>query len=75
MERKQNNGERCKIVQDFLLTIKDADERTACYMYLHNYRDDAVRKQLKISREKLQEIKAEIRRKLVAAGIRAHSSE
>ena len=71
MERKQNNGERCKIVQDFLLTIKDADERTTCYMYLHNYRDDAVRKQLKISQRRLDEIKAELRRRLIAAGIGA----
>ena len=71
MERRQNNGERCKIVQDFLLTIKDADERTACYMYLHNYRDGAVRKQLKISQRRLDEIKAELRRRLIAAGIGA----
>ena len=71
MERRQNNGERCKIVQDFLLTIKDADERTACYMYLHNYRDVAVRKQLKISQRRLDEIKAELRRRLIAAGIGA----
>ena len=70
MERRQNNGERCKIVQDFLLTIKDDAERTVCYMFLHNYRDAAVCKQLKISRKRLQEIKAEIRRKLVAAGIK-----
>lgn len=75
MERRQNNGERCKIVQDFLLTIKDDAERTVCYMYLHNYRDGAVCRQLKISRKKLQEIKTEIRRKLVAAGIRTNSSE
>ena len=73
MERRQNNGERCKIVQDFLLTIKDDAERTVCYMYLHNYRDTAVCRQLKISRKKLQEIKAEIRRKLVAAGIKMYS--
>ena len=71
MERRQNNGERCKIVQDFLLTIKDDTERTVCYMYLHNYRDDAVRKQLKISQRRLDEIKAELRRRLIAAGIRA----
>ena len=69
MERRQNNGERCKIVQDFLLTIKDADERTACYMYMHGYRDGAVCRQLKISRERLREIKAEIRRRMIAAGI------
>ena len=71
MERRQNNGERCKIVQDFLLTIKDADERTVCYMYLHNYRDAAVRKQLKISQRRLDEIKAELRRRLIAAGLGA----
>ena len=71
MERRQNTGERCKIVQDFLLTIKDDTERTVCYMYLHNYRDGAVRKQLKISQRRLDEIKAELRRRLIAAGIRA----
>ena len=71
MERRQNNGERCRIVQEFLLTIKDDAERTACYMYLHNYRDGAVCRQLKISRKRLEEIKAELRRRLIAAGIRA----
>ena len=75
MERRQNTGERCKIVQDFLLTIKDDAERTVCYMYLHNYRDVAVRKQLKISQRRLDEIKAELRRRLIAAGIRVNSSE
>ena len=69
MERRQNNGERCKIVQDFLLTIKDDAERMVCYMYMHGYRDGAVCRQLKISRERLREIKAEIRRRMIAAGI------
>ena len=73
MERRQNNGERCKIVQDFLLTIKDDVERTVCYMYMHGYRDGAVCRQLKISRERLREIKAEIRRRMTAAGIRAEA--
>ena len=58
-------------MQDFLLTIKDDTERTVCYMYLHNYRDGAVRKQLKISQRRLDEIKAELRRRLIAAGIGA----
>ena len=69
MERRQNNGERCRIVQDFLLTIKDDVERTVCYMYMHGCRDGAVCRQLKISRERLREIKAEIRRIMIAAGI------
>ena len=70
MERRQNIGERCKIVRDFLLTIKDDAERTVCYMYLHNYRDTAVCKQLKITKPRLAEIKAELRRRLIAAGIK-----
>ena len=73
MERRQKNGERCKIVQDFLLTIKDDVERTVCYMYMHGYHDGAVCRQLKISRERLREIKAEIRRRMIAAGIRAEA--
>ena len=73
MERRQNNGERCKIVQDFLLTVKDDVERTVCYMYMHGYRDAAVCKQLKISAQRLDEIKAEIRRRMIAAGIRAEA--
>ena len=70
MERRQNNGERCKIVQDFLQTVEDATERLVCFMFLHNYRDGEVCKQLKITRKRLQEIKDAIERKLVTAGIK-----
>ena len=69
MERRQNNGERCRIVQDFLLTIKDDVERKVCCMYMRGCRDGAVCRQLGISKEKLAEIKAEIRRRMIAAGI------
>ena len=69
MERRHNNGERCRIVQNFLLTIEDDVERKVCCMYMRGYRDGAVCRQLKISRERLREIKAEIRRRMIAAGI------
>ena len=56
-------------MQDFLQTVEDATERAVCFMFLHNYHDGEVCKQLKIPRKRLQEIKDEIGRKLVAAGI------
>lgn len=74
MERRQNTGERCKIVQDYLKTIDDDTERLVCYLYLNNYEDYEVRKQLKIKQKRLEEIKASIRLKLLQAGIRTRGN-
>ena len=57
-------------MQDFLQTVEDATERLVCFMFLHNYRDGEVCKQLKITRKRLQEIKDVIGHKLVTAGIK-----
>ena len=70
MERRQNGGERRKIVQEFLLKLKDETERAVCHMYLADYRDGVIREKLKLSKQRLEEIKAGIRSKLIAAGIK-----
>ena len=69
MERRQNGGQRRKIVQDYLAGITDDRERLVCYLYVNNYDDYDIRKCLRITQKRLNEIKAGIRKKLVAAGI------
>ena len=69
MERRQNGGRRRKIVQDYLAGISDDQERIVCYLYVHNYDDFEIRKIMRIAQKRLNEIKAEIRKHLIAAGI------
>ena len=69
MERRQDGGQRRKIVQEYIRSIDNDQERTVCYLYVNNYDDFDIRKCLRITRKRLNEIKAEIRKKLVAAGI------
>jgi len=69
MERRQDGGQRRKIVQEYIRSIDNDQERTVCYLYVNNYDDFDIRKCLRITQKRLNEIKAEIRKKLVAAGI------
>jgi len=48
----------------------DEIERIVCYLYIRNFDDYEVMKELHIDRKRLKEIKTGIRRKLVAAGIK-----
>ena len=75
MERRQNAGERCKIVQDYLKNISNDQVRLVCYLYVNNYEDFEIRKILRISQTRLNEIKEMIRRDLTAAGIRTNLPE
>ena len=70
MERRQNGGQRRKIVQDYLAGITDDRERLVCYLYVNNYEDFEIRKFMRIAQKRLNEIKAVIREHLVAAGIK-----
>lgn len=75
MERRQNGGRRRNIVQQFVKNISDDQERIVCFMYMRNASDKEIRKQLKISQERLNEIKVVIRKHLIAAGIKTDSPE
>ena len=75
MERRQNGGRRRKIVQDYLAGISDDQERLVCYLYVNNYEDFEIRKFLRIAQKQLDDIKAEIRKHLIAAGIETDSPE
>ena len=70
MEGRQNGGERCKIVQDYVRNIDNDQERPVCYLYMNNYEDFEIRKILRISQTRLNEIKEMIRLELIKAGIR-----
>ena len=70
MERRQNGGQRRKIVQDYVRNIDNDQERLVCYLYMNNYEDFEIRKILRINQMRLDEIKEDIHRNLTAAGIR-----
>ena len=69
MERRQDGGQRRKIVQGYIRSIDNDQERTVCYLYVNNYDDYEIRKCLRITQKRLNGIKAAIREKLIAAGI------
>lgn len=70
MERRQNNGRRRQIVQAFVLTITDDAERLACFLYMKNYTDNQVCRQLGVNRPRLELLKLKIALDLRNAGIR-----
>ena len=70
MERRQNGGQRLKIVQEYVRNIDNDQERLVCYLYMNNYEDFEIRKILRINQMRLDEIKEDIHRNLTAAGIR-----
>ena len=46
-----------------------------CYLYVKNYDDFEIRRFMRISQKRLNKIKAEIRKHLIAAGIETDSPE
>lgn len=70
MERRQNNGRRCQIVQAFVMTIENDTERLVCFLYMQNYTDNQVRRQLGINRPGLAALKLKLAIELRQYGIR-----
>ena len=70
MERRQDGGQRRKIVQEYIRSIDNDQERTVCYLYVNNFDDYEVRRFLRISRKQLEDIRGVIRKALIAAGIK-----
>ena len=60
MERRQNGGRQRYIVQQFVKNISDDTERLVCFLYMRNASDREICKQLKISHERLEEIKLKL---------------
>ncbi len=70
MEQKQNRRQRRRIVRTYMKNISDAQERLVCHLYVNNYDDFEIRRVMRIAQKRLNEIKAAIRKHLIAAGIR-----
>jgi hypothetical protein len=70
MERRQNNGERCHIVQKFIEAITDDKTRIVCYMYMKNCTDKEICKQLKCKPADLKLLKLQLAFDLRKVGIR-----
>lgn len=71
MERRQNNGRCCQIVQAFVMTIEDDTMRLACFLYMENQTDNQVCSQLGINRPRLAALKLKLAIELRQAGIRS----
>ena len=69
MERRQNNGRRCQIVQEFVKGVADDTERLVCFLYLNGYKDGAVRRTLHIGKPKLELMKLKLAFDMKKAGI------
>ena len=50
--------------------ITDDTRRLVCFLYMNGYKDGAVRRILKIDRQRLQQIKTQLAFDLIKAGIR-----
>ena len=70
MTKRQNHGEQCKIVQNYVKAIDDPQQRLVCFYILENYDDAFIRKTMKLSKEKLEAIKLKIAWELRQAGVR-----
>lgn len=70
MERRQNNGRRCQIVQEFVSEINDDTERMVCFLYMNNYTDREICKRLHLTPARLENIKLKLAFDLKKAGIR-----
>ena len=71
MEQRQNGGHRRYIVQQFVLTIEDDQERLVCHLFMANYTEEQIRLQLGLKRVRLAIIKLRLALALKKAGIRS----
>ena len=69
MDRRQNNGRRRQIVQEFVKNISDNTERLACFLFMNNYADREVCKLLKIGANTLGMLKLKLAFDMKKAGI------
>ena len=69
-ERRQNGGQRRQIVQEFVKNITDDTRRLVCFLYMNGYKDGAIRRILKIDKQRLRQIKTQLAFDLIKAGIR-----
>lgn len=69
-ERRQNGGRRRQIVQEFVTNITDDTRRLVCFLYMNGYKDGAIRRILKIDKQRLRQIKTQLAFDLIKAGIR-----
>ena len=70
MMKQKNKCTRCEIVRNYLENIEDDQIRVMCFLWTRGYSDDTVKRHLKLTLPRLRELKAQIARDLLAAGIK-----
>lgn len=73
MTRQENNCTNCAIVHNYLIHIENEQLRLMCFLWSKGYSDDTVKRRLKISWPRLRELKAQIAKELLAAGVKLRS--
>ncbi len=54
----------------FVKNITDDTRRLVCFLYMNGYKDGAIRRILKIDKQRLRQIKTQLAFDLIKAGIR-----
>ncbi len=70
MDRRQNIGRRCQIVQEFVKTISSDTQRLVCFLYMKGYVDGEIRRTLRLPGQTLDAVKLQLAFDLKKAGIR-----
>ena len=65
----QDEYTRRRIVREYLAGIEENTVRLVCYMFTRGYPDWMVRRDLRLSRPRFREIRAQIAQGLLDAGI------
>ncbi len=70
MDRRQNSGRKCQIVQEFVKTISSDTQRLVCFLYMKGYVDGEIRRTLHLPGQTLDAVKLQLAFDLKKAGIR-----
>lgn len=74
-QRRQNNGQRIKIVRDYCASLKDQKQLIVCFLLSREVPEKEICKFLKIRQNRLNLIKMQIAIGLRHAGIRLRGEE
>ena len=70
MNKQDNVRTNRDIVHDFVTHIENEQIRLMCFLWSRGYSDEDVKRKMKLTRPRLQELKAQVYDGLLAAGIK-----
>ena len=70
MNKQESIRTNRDIVHDFVTHIENEQIRLMCFLWSRGYSDEDVKRKMKLTRPRLQELKAQVYDGLLAAGIK-----